>query len=398
MEKEKLRSNIQKVFWLNAFFSFMVLMPVIVPFFESRGLDMKQIYELQAIFAFIVLVLEVPSGYVSDLLGRRKTLMTACGFHSLGFATMALSQNFNHMILAEVFLALAISLFSGTDLSLLYDSIEALGEKMAPIKMVGRNVFFRQGGESVAGLLGGWLVLFHFEAPAVAQAFVGFIPLGIAYTLYEPPRITMKGRKHRENFSYIFTSLFRNSKILNLILINGIFYSFVTLVAVWSFQKYWQSLDISLFWFGYLWFAINICVGLVGRQAHKVEKRLGTEITLILIGLLPIIGFFGMSWTAGVLGIAFCFSFQVCRGLNSVIFADALNKRVKGDMRATANSIMGLGTRILMIGIGPLVGSQIDARGLEVTYEGLGLLYVGVFVFLLFPLLRLRKQFAPIPG
>jgi hypothetical protein len=56
------------------------------------------------------------------------------------------------------------------------------------------------------------------------------------------------------------------------------------------------------------------------------------------------------------------------RGLRLVILNDALNKRVKGDMRATANSIMGLGTRLLMVGLGPIVGSMIDSRGLAETF------------------------------
>ncbi len=373
-------------------------MPVIVPFFESRGLEMKEVYELQAVFGFVVLLLEVPSGYISDLLGRRKTLMMACALHSAGFAVMAFSLTFEMMVIAEVFLGIAISLFSGTDLSLLYDSIEALDKKVAPIKLVGKNIFFRQTGESIAGLLGGWLVLYHLEAPVFAQALVGVLPFFVAYTLYEPPRITMKGKKHSENFKYVFRSLFRNTKILNLILLNGVFYSFVTLVAVWSFQKYWESVEIPIYWFGYLWFTINIVVGLVGRKAHKVEKLMGTTMTLILIGILPIVGFWGMSSVQGMLGVLFCFLFQVCRGLNSVIFADALNKRVQGDMRATANSILGLGTRVLMIAIGPIVGSQIDSKGLSFAFDNLAIMYVVVFFFLLVPLLMMRKSFAPIPG
>ena len=83
MNEERLRSNIQKVFWLNGSFSFLILMPIIVPFFKSRGLNLENVYQLQAIFAGVVLVAEVPSGYFSDLMGRKMTLILASALHSI---------------------------------------------------------------------------------------------------------------------------------------------------------------------------------------------------------------------------------------------------------------------------------------------------------------------------
>ncbi len=397
MEEHRLQSNIKKVYWLNGSFSFMILMPIIVPFFQSRGLDMKNVYELQAIFAAFVLLFEVPSGYFSDLVGRKGTLIIASGLHSLGFLMIALSPSFNELVVAEIVLALAISLFSGTDLSLLYDSLEALGDKKATIKIVGRKVFFRNTGESFAGLLGGWLLLWHFEAPAIAQAVVGLVPLGIALTLYEPPRKKMSAMKHKENFQYIWRAMFGHSTLLTLIILTGVFYSFVTLVAVWLFQEYWQQVGIPLTAFGYLWFATNITVAVTGRYAHKIEKRFGSEGVLLLMGGLPILGFFGLGMVGASWGIVFCLCFQVCRGLTSVVIPDALNKRVTGDMRATANSVMSLGTRILMVGLGPVVGAVIDKSGVHQANHELAIVYVGVFLLVLVPLLALRKQFDPIP-
>lgn len=46
---------------------FLVLMPVIVVFFQSRGLSVQEIMMLQAIFSIVIVVCEVPSGYLSDV-------------------------------------------------------------------------------------------------------------------------------------------------------------------------------------------------------------------------------------------------------------------------------------------------------------------------------------------
>lgn len=397
MEKKKLESNIKKIFWLNGAFSFLVLMPIIVPFFQHRGLNMQNVYELQAIFGLVVLICEVPSGYFSDLVGRKVTLMIASVLHSLGFLIMALSSDFYTLVVSELVLGVSISLYSGTDSSLMYDSLHALGKKTSGIKSMGQKVFYAQVGESFAGLVGGWLLLVHFEAPAIAQTMVGMVPLCIAATLYEPARSKMQGKNHGDNFRYVLKSLFRHSKLLNLIIFTGMFYGFASLVAVWIFQDYWKELGYPLTSFGYLWFAINIAVGITGRYAHKIEKKWGSEFVLILIGILPILGFFGMSFTVALWGALFCLTFQICRGLNSVIIADALNKRVTGDMRATANSIMSLGMRGLMITVGPMVGAMVDSQGQSTALSFLGWIYVTVFIVILLPFLMLRKEFAPIP-
>ena len=71
----QLARNIRRTLAFSFLQVFMVLMPVIVLFFESRGLRLSEVLLLQAWFAGLVLVLEVPSGYLADLLGRKRTLV-----------------------------------------------------------------------------------------------------------------------------------------------------------------------------------------------------------------------------------------------------------------------------------------------------------------------------------
>ncbi|RME62044.1 MAG: MFS transporter, partial [Candidatus Dadabacteria bacterium] len=50
-------------------------MPVIVLFFKENGLSMKDVFILQALFSVAVVIFEIPSGYFSDVVGRRTTLI-----------------------------------------------------------------------------------------------------------------------------------------------------------------------------------------------------------------------------------------------------------------------------------------------------------------------------------
>lgn len=397
-KRQKLERNIPVIFIYKALFASMVLLPVIIPFFESRGLDMQDVFLLQSLFGFCLLILEVPSGYIADLLGRRQTLFLASIFWGLGILCFPLAQGFWGLSLGEVLMAISVSLISGTDISIVYDSLQALKSKKAPIKFMGKMIFYQQLGEVVGGLIGGWLVLISINTVAWTNAVIAWLPLAICFFIYEPERALMDKRKHRENALYIYRSVFKHSKLLTLVVLNNMFYGAATLVAVWTFQKYWQNLGIALLLFGYLWAASNLVVALVARSAHKIEKTLGSEKTMILLGLLPIFGYFGMAWGNSTWAILFCFLFQTARGLNAVILRDALNRRVQSDLRATANSIAGLGMRTLFIVLGPLVGFLMDEKGLKTAFLVMGVFYIGVFLFLMLPLLGQRKNFEKIEG
>ena len=391
-----LENNLKRVNYLNFWFMFFVIMPVIVPFFKARGLSMENIYQLQAVFSFCVLVLEVPSGYISDLFGRKHSLTLAAIFSAIGFTIFPFTDSFVHLVIAEFFLAIASSLYSGTDTSLIYDTMKELGDRRAEIKILGQKVFYGRIGETVASLVGGGLAIYSLDLAAYVNAAVSWIPVFVCLGLVEPKRELMDKKTHKENISYIWKSLFGHSHLLTLVILNGIAYSVATLIAVWAYQEYWKSIGVALGWFGFMWAIQNLSVALIAKRAHKVEKALGSTKTILLMGILPIIGFFSFALVKEVWGAALFISFACCRGITRIVLTDALNKRVSSDLRATANSIQGLGTRLLFIVLGPAAGYLMDNHGQSFTFTAFGSLYIIIFFILLLPLLKQKENFIPI--
>ena len=72
MAKELLERNISKLYLLKFFSMFLLLMPVIVPFFNSLGVGMKGVYLIQCVFAVTVFLLEVPSEPYRRYIGEKK--------------------------------------------------------------------------------------------------------------------------------------------------------------------------------------------------------------------------------------------------------------------------------------------------------------------------------------
>ena len=357
---------------------------------------MQEVFELQSIFSFFVLIFELPSGYIADLIGRKYSLVLASLFHGIGFTIMPFADTYWSLVGFEIIIALGVSLFSGTDISIIYDSLAGIKNKLhseVEGKLIGKKIFYSQTSEAVAAIVCSFLVTIHLSIPVYIQAVVSWIPFLISWTIVEPPRPLMNRKMHKDNWSHILKTVFKSGPLLNLILFNTIFYSASTLLAVWAFQDYWQLQGIDIKYFGHLWFLTNIVVAIVAKFAHEIEQKLGSKTTLIILGLLPVIGYFGMGFSGGALGVFFCFAFQISRGLTQVILKDALNARITGDLRATVNSIAGLGMRLVFIIGGPLLGWLIDNKGYEIAFGSFGVFYLLVFIFLLLPILKLKAEF-----
>ena len=94
------------------------------------------------------------------------------------------------------------------------------------------------------------------------------------------------------------------------------------------------------------------------------------------MGVLPVVGYFAMAALGGFIGIVFCFTFFVSRGLNQVILSDALNSRVPSTYRATANSMTSFVFRGVYILTGPIVGLMIDWQGMYFALSAIGVVCI----------------------
>lgn len=391
----RLRANVGRIQAMSFAWMFLLIMPVVVPFLQGHGLTLGEVYRLQAIFALSIVVLEVPSGYASDLLGRKGCLVAAGFLHGAAFTLLAMAEGFWGFAVYQLVGAVAVSLYSGSDVALMYDSLEALDDHEGRRRLLGRRLLWMQGGETVAALLGGALAVASLQGVAIANAAVGWLPLLVALTLVEAPRGTLERGQHLANVRVIARELLGVSRLLRLILLNLVAYGLATLLAVWAFQGLWEATGVPLGLFGVLWAAYNLVVALVGRVAHRIEDRLGAAATARLIGALPVVGYAGMGLCAlgdgaayAALGVLFGFCFQVGRGLTQVVIKDALNTRVRTELRATANSISSLGVRLAFAVLGPTLGWLIDLEGYPVGLGVFAALFGLVALLLALPLAR----------
>ena len=104
--------------WITVFFLYM-----------SRSLPLEQVIELSAVYYLSVFLLEVPSGYFSDRIGRRVTLLIAAAALMVSYCCFIVGAGFWWFAAGQFLLAVGMAMQSGTDTALHYDSLKALGRE-----------------------------------------------------------------------------------------------------------------------------------------------------------------------------------------------------------------------------------------------------------------------------
>ena len=102
--------------WITVFFLYM-----------SQTLPLDQVIQLSSVYYLSVFVLEVPSGYFSDRVGRRTTLLMSAAALLVSYSCFIVGGSFAWFATGQFFLAAGIALQSGTDTAFHYDSLKALG-------------------------------------------------------------------------------------------------------------------------------------------------------------------------------------------------------------------------------------------------------------------------------
>jgi MFS family permease len=352
---------------------------------------MQEFFELQAIFGITVALMEIPTGYICDVWGRRVSLLIGTFLNALSFLLLSIAKNYQDLLIYELLCAVAMTFVSGADVSMLFDSA-AEQTKESRVKALGNMQLASTSGEASASILGGFLATFSLKTAAMGSAISAWLPFLIALTFDEPPTERMEKGAHRKNVADVIKFITTKSdRFFRVIFVNTVVWNLSTFCAVWTYQKYWILREIPVGYFGILWAGYNLSAGMAGRQVLRLGSFFSEVLLTLAIFVLPILGYFGMSISNASWGVFFGFLFYLSRGINGVILRAHLNEHTPAKMRATVNSLQSLCMRLGFGLIGPATGWGIDHFGMDLTLRALG----GFFVVMMFvvgiPLLRLGK-------
>src|SRR3989338_2201573 len=367
--QQKLHSNIWKLYILGILHWFLMVMPIIVLFYQENGLSISQIMILQAFASLIIVGIEIPSGYFADRIGRKQALLLGSILGFLGALAYAFSFNFWGFLFAELFVSLGMGFISGADSALLYDSLAEIKKTELYKATQGKLSAVSNFAEGIASIIGGLLALISLRTPFFAEATVVFFSIFVALSLHEPKHyIAEIPESHwRKVWNAVKYVLSDHKKIRNLMWYAA-FMSTATLTFVWLAQPYWKLIGIPLVLFGILWAILQFIVCYFSLISHKIEKIFGRDNLLVYFVLLLTIGYVLIGVFQAVWAVGFVVIFYIVRGIQDPLLKTYINELIPSQMRATILSVKSFLGRIVFSVVGPFIGWLADVYTLSQAF------------------------------
>lgn len=387
----QLEGNLRRFIIFRLLYTARFYYPVFTILFLDYGLSLEQFAILNLVWALTIVLAEVPSGALADIVGRKKLVVFAAAMMVLEMALIVFAPIGSSNLLFFLFLGnricsgLSEAAASGADEALAYDSLKALGregdwskllEKTAMVVSIGFFTTMILGAFAydpaiVNGLLGlfneQWVLpqsmvirlpvlLTLVTACAVLITALGFYDLdkdalASKKALYLESRKGEKEHPLLEPFRQIAVAAkwtFNHRFVLFVILAGLALDSVGRQFAVLS-SEYYRVIDIPISWFGF----IGAGMSLVGIMNAKISRYLVTShspiFNFLSLSCVLMLGLIGLSFAVPIYGVLFAVGAFAMMGMVQFQASYYINKEVDSSIRATVLSFKGLA---LNLGLG----------------------------------------------
>lgn len=355
--------------WLN------LVMPIVVLFYKSNGMSMQDIFTLKAIYSFTLMFFEIPTGYFADLVGRKKSILVGSVLGTAGYLIYSVSNGFNQFVIAEVALGISLSLVSGADSAMLFDTLRAGGKTSKYTRLEGKITSSGNFAEAIAGIIGGLLAVISLRTPFFFQAAIASIAIPAAIALREPPlSSTAMQTGIREVLRVIRVSVFHDKKLGWAIMLSAVI-GVSTLTMAWFTQPFFILADLKTGWFGIAWAILNAAVGIAAYYAWRFEEKAGPRATVITITIALASAYIFLSLMPVAAGFAVLLMYYGFRGLATPTLRNYINQLTDSGVRATVLSVRNFMIRLLFTILGPLFGWFSDTYSLKTALLSAGLIF-----------------------
>jgi len=281
-----MKYNIKMYPYYYAASSFLAFLPIFFLYFSSM-LTLKEVLLLESIYYIAVVILEVPTGYISDLVGRRITLVVGSAMLCLASAVYLVADGFILLAVGQVFFALHMALISGTNTVFHYESLKSVGRDS---EYGDREAIVNQYGMLAGGtaaLVGGWAATSALSTAYVVSLIAGVFALVIAFGFREPSKSESEG----EAMSSMLSQISGTASYLKKPHLRWIFFYFVVVYVITHvpyefYQPYLKILDEKDMLFGW---SVPIVSGVLYAGA-RYAGAFGARYSMVWsrkIGLLP---------------------------------------------------------------------------------------------------------------
>ncbi len=398
---KKLKSNIGKNYLFTLMYNLDLTRGIWMIYLASKGMSLTQLGLLETIFHLTSFTMEVPTGAVADLLGRKASRVGGRILALVNVAILLMSNQFWGFAIAFIFSALSYNLESGAGDALLYDSLKELDAESEFMKINGRKEVFYQTASIVSFFVGGYLATKSYPMAFYITIVIGVLTIIQSLSFIEPEikktkqddvdSSTIKSPKDQskgyllEGFDTFKNQLLEsikvvkmNPKIASLMVLGQLIGTFCTCIFFYN-QNYLKALHYTEAQIGLILAISSMAAAIISTQVHRIEKVVKESGILFGLPWITVICIWGIALTP--FHYVFFIIMMMAESVTYIAMTDYINKLIPSENRATILSFASMVFSFFMIILFPAVGIIGDLINLRWAFMVMGTLGI-VFVLI----------------
>ncbi len=386
-------SNVRRFIAFRAFFNCRFYYPVFTILFLDYGLTIEQFALLNTVWAFTIVLAEVPSGALADLIGRKRLLTATAWLMIAEMLLLSFVPLGNSKLIFTVFLVnrilsgLAEALASGADEAMAYDTLIAKGNpddwpKVLDIQMRVRNFFYiitmtigaLVYDPGTVNMVLHWFGLqielsqeVTMRFPIYLTLLLGVLSLLTTQGMHDPvpvkkPDSNQSNWQRVKEVSHITLQAGKwimHTPMALAIILFGMSFDHVLRMLVTLNSPYYRSIELPEASFGLIGSAVALIGLLIPRIARAMSEHFHILTNVAVVIVLAFISLCGIVLFIPYYGMLPMILVFVTMMLTSFFTSIYLNKIAKAEQRATILSYKGLAFNAAYGIIGILYGGLI---------------------------------------
>lgn len=396
MNQKQAEGNLKLFYLFEAFREPLFWGAILITYIQKvSGMSLADIFFMESVCVFVMIFLEIPSGALADILGRKKTIIGGMICEFITLLLFAFANSPWDIWIANIICFAGVALIHGADTSLLYDTLKFLGRENQDFKVIkGRAASGLLLICAIANLASGYLAEINLRLPMYLA--IGFFLISVITSFFfteppmaEPEKFQLKKHWDLMKLSVLFVA---NHKKVKWLIAFTILIGTASKIWFFTYNPYFELVNLPLRYFGWIFFFMGIIAAASSFWANWLSKKLGdlgSIIAIICLIGLPILAM-GSYLAAGMALLVLIQN--IARGYLVPFTDHLLHDYLDSQNRATVFSIQST-----VRGISDAIFLFVFAAMLNVISLPLGLQILGITTLTigLLLVLKYRRIFAP---
>jgi MFS family permease len=387
----KAAHTVRLLSWFNFLSDFRLYAPVAVLYYAQISGSFAAGMSVFSATMLASVILELPTGVLSDWIGRRRTLIVGSALSALSIALYAAAPGIGILLVGAVLEGASRAFFSGNNNALLFDCLREEAKQDRFHDYLGRVGSYCQFALAVSAVLGSVLAQRSFRLVMAASVVPQVAGTVLCFFVHEPERTTReRGPGPLAIFGEALRRFFRNRRI---VVVGG---ANMLSNAVGEACYQFSSAFVALLWpvwaIGISRSFSNLGAAVSFRIAGRLIDRFRELPLLIAARLYGRISTIVATVFPSVASPVIISSSSLFFGVSVVSAENILQSEFSDGERATMGSIGSMGESVLAALFAPLLGLVADAAGPAIALLSAQLIMLVPIAILTAELARHRKK------